>query len=65
MIRFERFPPKPYRRFGAIGFGLILSNDVGLRGVSIVMGFWQLNIGKIGNKPVMEKKEEWPEVIER
>lgn len=48
--KFGRFPAKPYKRFGAIGFGII-SNDSGLKGIDIVFLFWHLTIGKMGKKP--------------
>jgi hypothetical protein len=48
MIKFGRFPPAKYKRFGAIGLGIIASWDRDLKGVDIVFLFWHLTIGKIG-----------------
>ena len=50
-IKFGKFPPAPYKRFGAMGLGIIISNDAGLKGIDIVFLFWHLTIGKIGKKP--------------
>lgn len=46
-IRFSRFPDAAkFKKYHAFGLGIIISNDV-FRGVSIVLGFWQVNIGNV------------------
>lgn len=45
MIKFNRWPPAPSKRFAAFGLGIILSNDNQLKGLSILLGFCQVNIG--------------------
>lgn len=44
MIKVQKFPPAPYKRFGSFGIGIMFSNDSQFSGISVLLGFWQINI---------------------
>lgn len=47
MVKIQKFPPAPYKRFGSFGFGIMISNDNQFSGISILLGFWQINMSPL------------------